>query len=135
VPRLTFIIRPERQQWLDALALLTRLNVAALQRHRLPSLYRSGVRYVQERRGLDDWLQAPEVYRRRKGDCEDLGAWRAAELQLGGEPGAFADCRPVPGRRRWHTFVRRADGTIEDPSRILGMGRRNTRKARTHARR
>jgi len=61
----------------------------------------------------------PEVMRHRFGDCEDLSAWRVAELRLGG-------VRAIPwvvqsGNRLYHVQVRYPDGTIEDPSRRLGM--------------
>lgn len=73
-------------------------------------------------------------------NCEDLAAWRAAELRVAG-----FDCEPVlkwqwiprdqmlaagypaahvPRKGVWlvHCLVRYPDGQIEDPSKILGMG-------------
>lgn len=86
-----------------------------------PRLYDSGVRYERER-GSERWLVPSQVLELGVGDCEDLAAWRAAELRVSGEdPAALA--RVVrAGPRTWHAIVERGDGTIEDPSRLLGMG-------------
>lgn len=85
----------------------------------LPALYASGVRYQREH-NREDWQTAEETLQRGHGDCEDLAAFRAAELRNAGELGAKAVCyAPRPGLI--HCVVRRADGTIEDPSRRLGM--------------
>jgi hypothetical protein len=106
----------------------------------LPALYESGVRYQEEPPGHEDWLDAPEVVRQGVADCEDLAAYRAAELRVAGH-----DCEPVikwqwipremmlaqgypasklPDRGVWmvHCCVRFPDGSVEDPSKILGMG-------------
>jgi hypothetical protein len=80
-----------------------------------PPLYKSGVRY---RNGKVDWFSIPEVLAARTGDCKDLACWRTAELRLQG-------INAVPRLSRkgnmWHVTVKLPDGTIEDPSRILGM--------------
>lgn len=103
------------------------LQQMTLKRHPgLPRLYSSGVRYRQEPPGVDEWIQAPVALARRWDDCEGLASWRAAELRVTGEdPDALTDTRHHG--RKWHAFVRRGDGSIEDPSRILGMGRRSAR--------
>lgn len=84
-------------------------------------LYESGVFYQQEPRGSERWLTPSQVVLRGAADCEDLAAWRAAELHVTGEdPGAAA--RAVrTGPRTWHAVVQRSDGTYEDPSAALGM--------------
>lgn len=85
-----------------------------------PELYSSGVRYRKEGFRRDDWLTAPEVAMLGYGDCEDLAAWRAAELRNAGE----LDARAIAitgGAHMFHAVVERADGSIEDPSRKLGM--------------
>jgi len=88
-----------------------------------PALYRAGVRYEREPEGQERWLSIPHVLAQRWGDCEDLACWRAAELVLAGERTA----RPVfksrwsPRGHLYHILVERADGSIEDPSRKLGM--------------
>lgn len=98
------------------------LNVWMLANHsQLPALYRSGVRYQRER-GTEIWKPAPRVFSDRFGDCEDLAAWRAAELRAAGEEGARAIAiRIRSGSRVWHAVVQRATGDIEDPSVALGM--------------
>jgi len=60
-----------------------------------------------------------QTYARGGGDCEDLAAWRAAELRIAGEPARVVVVRSAPGVL--HAVVRRANGRIEDPSRRLGM--------------
>ncbi len=118
---------------------LTATNLSYLRQHpETPPLYKSGVRYQRERPERfktfegTRWLEhgtgelfrdIPEVIAKRGGDCEDLCAWRCAELLAQGEP-----CLPT---FRWHEranksmlyhiLVNRKDGAIEDPSRILGM--------------
>jgi hypothetical protein len=95
---------------------------------------RTGLRYQPER-GTEEWLSIPCIYpRARTGepvDCEDWAAARAAELRLGlgshpsGPVRAIADIRgrvmPSTGQVRMHAFVRYPDGSVEDPSRLLGM--------------
>lgn len=57
-------------------------------------------------------------------NCEDLAAWRCAELQVrAGEnawPTFIWKIRPNGGYL-YHIQVKREDGSIEDPSRALGM--------------
>lgn len=106
----------------------------------LPPLYASGVVYREEAPGHEDWPDVPKVIAAGWGDCEDLAAWRAAELRVAG-----IECEPVikwqwvpremmiaqgypasklPDRGVWmvHCCVRFPDGHVEDPSKILGMG-------------
>jgi hypothetical protein len=87
-----------------------------------PALYRAGVRYREEPQGAERWRSIPWVLRAGWGDCEDLCCWRVAELRAAGER-AFA--RSAFKRRAggWlvHVFVERGNGTLEDPSRLLGM--------------
>lgn len=82
-----------------------------------PPLYRSGVVYRREPPGEEDWQSATQLLRNGFGDCEDLSAYRAAELRLDGEPATVAIRRTKRGS--FHAIVRRADGKLEDPSRIL----------------
>lgn len=94
-----------------------------------PNLYESGVRYVEEPAGRDEWQDIPDTIERRTGDCEDLAAWRVAELRVRfNEPEAThritVDELP-DGQGRlvttYHIAVLRKDGSTEDPSRRLGM--------------
>jgi hypothetical protein len=113
------------------LAALVRCNVLQLRqgvvvdgkRRPLPSLYSSGVRYKAEPKGRESWQDAPTTLQVGHGDCEDLAAWRAAELRLQGENAQACLHRRIgpDGASLMHAVVRRADGSIEDPSAKLGM--------------
>lgn len=99
-----------------------------------PSLYESGVVFQREpkpkpgHKRLQAMVDLRTVLRRRGGDCKHLCAWRVAELQEGEDPAAdikiYWRTRVVRGRERpyiYHAEVRRGDGSVEDPSRFLGM--------------
>ncbi len=82
----------------------------------VPPLYRSGVRYQLDRQ----WYLLPTALLRRRGDCKHLVPWRLAELHQAGE--TDADLRICwMGRTMMHVYILRADGSIEDPSVVLGM--------------
>lgn len=108
----------------DAIEGLVRVNERLYRENpTIPSVYQSGARY----RGRDpgeDWRNVVEIVRDRFGDCEDLAAARAGELRARGEQGARAEVIRT-GPQMTHARVVRADGTIEDPSRLLGMGKRD----------
>ena len=104
---------------------LVAANVVWLLRHpKTPSLYDSGVEYEREPPGQEEWQTIPALLKSRAGDCEDLAAWRVAELQVKGEPARIITKtkRLETGKLLIHVLVRRGDGTIEDPSMMLGMG-------------
>lgn len=110
--------REALQRQLDELTDVDRRYLA--QHPETPSLYGAGVRYRREplrgpARAREHWQTIPEVLTAGYGDCEDLATWRAAEL-----PGARAV--PVRVRSGWHIVVLLPDGSVEDPSRRLGMG-------------
>ena len=88
-----------------------------------PSLYESGVVYEEEPGERDNWQDIPETLGLGTGDCEDLGCWRIAELRVrSGELALpFVKIRVAGNRTICHIAVRRADGSVEDPSRLLGM--------------
>lgn len=124
-----------------ALKFATATAVRELAAHpNLPALYRAGIPYKREVcrasnvPGACERFLSPLQLMRERGrlgaDCDDLAPWRAAELILGRhgprDPGARAVAIPSPGIG-WHVVVRRSDGTIEDPSKVLGMGK--TKKA------
>ncbi len=106
----------------------------------IPPLYASGVYYAEEPPGREDWLDCLAVLRQGFADCEDLAAYRAAELRVHGiaaeavlkwqwiprdimiAQGYPADKLPSRGVWLVHCLVRFPDGSIEDPSKILGMG-------------
>ena len=109
-----------------ALDASTAWSMRAADERPLPPLYRSGVRYAREplcridgrEHMCKEFTTAHETLRRGKGDCDDLGPWRASELRLAGEPAQAFARRSKAG---WHVVVRRSDGLIEDPSAKLGM--------------
>lgn len=87
----------------------------------IPPLYESGVRYQREPLGAEHWLAPSGVLGRGAGDCEDLAAWRAAELRVTGEDPNAQAVVVRTGPRTWHAVVAREDGAYEDPSAMLGM--------------
>jgi len=115
-----------------ALRLATAIALRELQRHPgIPPLYKSGVRWrrdpacpLRAPRGSCEPFRSPtEVLALGYGDCDDLVPWRTAELLRAGWPKARGFARPSPGIG-YHVLVDRGDGTTEDPSRKLGMGRK-----------
>lgn len=108
-----------RDDIVSALNALTLLDLAELQQAPLPGLYQSGVRYQREGMGREQWRTALQVLRAGAGDCEDLCAWRAAELTLAGTPARAMPVQVGPGQ--WHVVVAYLDGFVEDPSIELGM--------------
>lgn len=105
---------------LEALAVINRLELA--RDRSIPPLYQSGCIYIKEPAGADHWLDIHEIRRFGGGDCEDLVAWRVAELRASGERARFGVERYVMGRDTvFHIFVVHADGSTEDPSKLLGM--------------
>lgn len=110
---------PEIRAALHGLALLSLAQIRAGAVTR--PLYASGVKYMREPLGRERWQSARETQQYGYGDCEDLTAWRVAELWAQGEAGAEPYVyEPRPGLA--HCQVKRANGKIEDPSRLLGMG-------------
>lgn len=114
----------------NLLEALTIANIAyLLSQPHTPDLYASGVRYLEEEPGVDEWQDIPDTLARRTGDCEDLSCWRVAELRVRyNEPdathGISVDDIPDKSGRivtTYHITVIRQDGTKEDPSRRLGM--------------
>ena len=88
----------------------------------LPALYESGVRYKREPDGVNRWQTVNETYAKKCGDCEDLCAAYCAWLRVRrGERTARCTVKFVH-TGLWHVRVLRANGQIEDPSRVLGMG-------------
>lgn len=79
------------------------------------------LRYVREPPGRDDWQTWADTVQLGTGDCEDLCIGLTATLWEAGEKRARAFPKPIrPGLI--HILVRRADGSIVDPSKALGMG-------------
>jgi hypothetical protein len=115
--------------WL--LEALCKANQWHLRQQPFPPLYDAGVRYIRED-GTENWLDIPHVIHEGGGDCEDLMAWRVAEIrEAGGHAAPYVRYRLIDGHVHYHALVRHFEkrgrvlvpGAIEDPSRRLGMGR------------
>lgn len=112
----------------DALEGLTRINERLYRAGRARSVYAKGpdgrplVRYEQEH-GTEEWRNAEEVVAEGFGDCEDLACARAGELRASGKPRARAFAsQSAPNLVHIKVDVNGDGKTIEDPSRVLGMG-------------
>jgi hypothetical protein len=113
------LTRAGLQPWVFALAAW---NCDWLKRHpETPSLYQSGVRYKSDPIGsAEDFRPIPRVLSMGCGDCDDLAAWRVAELRVREHIRAVPEVIAIkPGL--WHVFVRLPDGRAEDVSAHLGM--------------
>lgn len=95
---------------------------------RTPHPYESGVRYFHDAT-REEWLAIPACLRATIADCKSLAAWLAACYRTSGVDRAARCCKTfslleMPGGRElllFHIRVQRGDGSIEDPSRVLGM--------------
>lgn len=108
----------------------------------LPELYSSGVRFQMDPEhgtGNDEIDPPPIVFARGWGDCGNLTLWRLCEINAynwqpiirgSGRRAELVGIRwakpPARALVTWiggemHALVRHPDGTIEDPSKILGM--------------
>ena len=107
-----------------ALEGLTGVNEVLMRRDpSIPPLYSTGVQWEVRQGDPSEtrWRYAPDVALEGWGDCQDLSAYRAAELRVSGaDPAAHVRVYPT-GPNRYHAVVARGDGTVEDPSAILGM--------------
>lgn len=90
-------------------------------------LYDSGVYYKAEPPGFEDWLDTPHLYDQGFGDCEDIACTYTAEKRerhgiLSVPCVKFKDF-VVNGKliTLIHVLVLNPDGSIEDPSKVLGM--------------
>jgi hypothetical protein len=74
--------------------------------------------------GGEIFREIPRIIENGGGDCDNVAAWRAAELRELG----IAACPYITWRKRpdggttYHVIVRWPDGSSEDPSLLLGMG-------------
>lgn len=116
---------------LMSLETLTFINLWQLRQREYPLLYESGIYYKTEPPAVE-WHDIPTLLRLGYGDCKDLAAYRVAELRHRG-----VQCKPCikykyvdykyPNGKKQpvlliHVMVQFPDGSIEDPSKILGMG-------------
>ena len=90
----------------------------------IPPLYGGKIRYKREPLRRENWQSARETASRGYGDCEDLSAYRVAELRARGIT-AFPVVEQVSPTLR-HVKIRYLDPrtnqwVFEDPSARLGM--------------
>lgn len=120
------------------------VNRILIRRRHVPPIYESGVVFKGEPwagkkpvivaakgcwmklPGLDEFADCLTTYKRGCGDCDDLVAWRVAELkEQGVEAGVKIYWRDHKrnGRnvRLFHAECRLPDGGVEDVARNLGM--------------
>lgn len=122
--RLTMVVDtlPELEAAVNGLAGVCQAQIEdPANRGKIKPLYASGVRYKREPPGREIWQPILETLRLRTGDCEDLCGARLGELWAMGETGARARVVKITPQLR-HVMVARADGRLEDPSKLLGMG-------------
>ena len=106
---------------------LYKIDLAYLATHpNTPPIYRSGVRYMEEPLGQEDWQDVATSIRMGVADCEDCACWRAAERTLRqGLPSkpVYIEQPRDDGSMLYHIVVAdaRTGQVVEDPSRVLGM--------------
>jgi len=79
--------------------------------------------YKREKRGEEVWQSLAALHKRKVGDCEDLTCARVAERLAVGDacrPGLKRQRRP-DGGTLYHVIIGNPDGSVEDPSAVLGM--------------
>lgn len=132
-----------------ALVGLVSLNVETMRAvmargHRVPSVYEAGVTFKPDERrarsrelwfetrgprsllwtaeppGREWWQTWIDNLKESEADCEDIAAHQAAWYRVHYGIPCIADVVPT-GHRTFHAVVRWPDGTIEDPSLVLGM--------------
>ncbi|HEY0711730.1 MAG TPA: hypothetical protein VGF45_03595 [Polyangia bacterium] len=111
---------------------LCQINEGHLAQKAYPPLFEAGVRYRREQG--ERWRDVPTLIERGEGDCEDLACWRIAELRASGVHAfPYVAFQRRNGAYRYHALVERfkrfdrkagrfVGQTVEDPSRVLGMG-------------
>lgn len=102
-------------------------------RGKIPPLYSGKIVYRREPPRREDWQSALETAERGYGDCEDLVAYRIAELRAQGIKDAVPKITAVnPALRHVTLEYTNAAGerVREDPSRLLGMGKGKVRDER-----
>lgn len=113
-----------RQAIESAVETLARADYAYLKKHpKTQALARAPIHYQRELKleGAERWQTIPEILATGQGDCEDLSAWRIAELRIRG-----IKAKPyVTGKNgKWHIQVKAKFGkkvVIFDPSKEMGM--------------
>ena len=101
---------------------LTLENLGILYYNNVPSIYQIAPKYKLKVADIDEWLDIPDIIKRKTGDCKDFACWRAAELMRQGESARpFIQYKKQGDVDLYHIVVQRGNGQIEDPSKLLGM--------------
>lgn len=93
---------------------------------RTPLLYDSGVVYRREPAGREHWQDIGTTLLLKEADCEDLSCHRAAELYVFNHDKhvrPYLVYRTFGKATLYHVKVKHGNGTLEDPSAKLGMGK------------
>ena len=107
--------------WVRAhLVIMVAVDRVLIRARKVRPIYRAGVKFREEPKGQETFVDALTCQRRGYGDCAHLAAWRCAELQ---ETGEKATLRIQWKHPVYHVQVRRQNRQIEDPSALLGMRR------------
>lgn len=82
---------------------------------------------VRMLKGIEIFLDIPALYRRGKGDCNELVPVRVAELWRAGiSASPYMTCAPKSGGgKSYHALVLYPDNSTEDVSLVLGMGNKD----------
>lgn len=125
-PRLRATTIPELEALVFGLGAQSYAQMAdPANRGKIPPLYSGKIVYRRELPRREDWQSALETAERGYGDCEDLVAYRLAELRAQGVKDAVPVITAVnPALRHVTLTYTDAAGRVvhEDPSRRLGMG-------------
>lgn len=107
-----------------ALELLYVADIEWLKMHpETPGIYQAGVRYQREIVPAEIWKTPPYCIEDGVLDCEDAACWRSAELYVrhGIDARPAFTFKKIGNLSLYHIVVKLPDGTIEDPSKKLGM--------------
>lgn len=105
---------------------LANIDSVILKHYNIPSIYQ--IAPIYKTGGPESWRDIGSILTeydrqgRRWGDCKDFTAWRLAELRKAGIAAHAESIVTREGKKLlFHTYVRYADGSLEDPARELGM--------------
>lgn len=99
---------------------LALVDAVILRYYVIPSIY--SIKPAYRIAPKETWKDIGALLTDRWGDCKDFVAWRLAELRKQ-NVNAWAESivQREGNRLLFHTYIRFADGHLEDPARILGM--------------
>jgi len=116
--------KPSERVLTKALELLYTADVEYLRQHpETPGIYEAGVRYQREPIPAEVWKTPPYCIADGYADCEDLACWLAAQrfVREGIDARPAYTFKKIGNLSLYHIVVKLPDGTIEDPSKKLGM--------------